>query len=241
MGRADRAVAALAGALVLGGCAALAPPLVPVETVDATPFDSIVTSSTVSVAKVSGTSCSGSDLVGSAFVVGDHLVLTAAHVAAGARSIWLTFPGKPKVSAQLVALIADDDTALVRVSGTLPPALRLATTPIVAGDPVVVVGFPLAEQVVRTAVARTSAVDERALLEGHLLLNLLVVDTEVPAGSSGGPVIDGTGDVQGMISAQVSGRGGRDSSRLVTLAIPATRLAGRLTTWAERPSPTPCT
>ena len=233
--------AALACVLVLAGCAALAPPLLPERRVDAAPLQPILEVSTRSVAKVSGTSCSGANLVGSAFVVGDHLVLTAAHVVAGARSIELSFPGLPRVAAAVVGLMADDDTALLRVSDRLPAALRLATTPIAAGDTVAMVGFPISEQVTRSAVARASAVDERALLEGHLLLNLLVVDTEVPVGSSGGPVIDSSGAVQGLISAHLAGRGGRDSSALVTLAIPSARLAGRVTSWGDRPTPTPCT
>ena len=240
MDRSGAAVAGIAGALVLAGCASLSP-LLPVSSVDGAAFAPLVEVATASVAKVSGTSCSGGGLVGSAFVVGDHLVLTAAHVVAGARSIELSFPGLPRVAATVVALMADDDTALLRVSGRLPAALRLATTPIAAGDTVAVVGFPISEQVIRSAVARASAVDERALLEGHLLLGLLVVDTEVAVGSSGGPVIDATGGVQGLISAHLAGRGGRDSSAVVTLAIPAARLAGRITSWGDRPAPTPCT
>ncbi|MGV8910798.1 MAG: trypsin-like peptidase domain-containing protein [Propionicimonas sp.] len=240
MGRPGAAVAAIAGALILVGCVSL-PPLVPVRAVDSAPFAPLLELASPSVGKVSGSACSGGTLVGSAFVVGNHLVMTAAHVAAGARSIELSFPGLPRVSARLVALIADDDTALLRVSGQLPPPLRLATTPVAAGDPVAVLGFPIPDPVVHTGVARISAVDERALLEGHLVLSLLVLDAEVPVGSSGGPVVDATGAVQGMVSAQLSGRGGRDSSRLVTLAIPSARLASRLTSWADLPTPTPCT
>lgn len=232
--------AGLACVLVLAGCSAFSPQL-PIRQADVARFEPIVAVSTGSVAKVSGTSCSGGNLVGSAFVVGDHLLLTAAHVVAGARSIALAFPGAPQVAAQLVAIDADDDTALLRVDGRLPQSLRLTTTPVAPGDPVAVAGFPIAEHVVRTGVARISAVDERTLLEGHFLMNLLVLDAEVPAGTSGGPVIDGTGGVQGMVSAQLTGRGGRDSSRLITLAVPSSRLSGRLTSWGDLPTPTPCT
>jgi hypothetical protein len=44
-----------------------------------------------------------------------------------------------------------------------------------------------------------------------------------------------------MVSAQIAGRGGRDSSQVVTLGIPASRLAGRLAASAGLPTPTPCT
>ena len=239
MGRARRAMAGITGAVVLAGCASSSP-LLPSRPVDGTPFAPLFAVATASVAKVSGVACSGGNLVGSAFVAGDNLVLTAAHVVAGARSIDLSFPGAPLIAARAIAIDADDDTALLRVDGRLPPTLGMATSPLGAGDPVGVAGFPLAEQAVHTGVARVSALDERAMLEGRQLRDLLVVDAQVPPGSSGGPVIDTAGDVQGMVSAQLPGRGGRDSSELVTLAIPASRLADRVAGWAALPVQRAC-
>ena len=239
MRRMVRAMAGIAGSLVLAGCAAVSP-LLPARPADAGPFAPLLAVSAASVAKVSGAACSGGGLVGSAFVAGDHLVLTAAHVVAGARSIELSFPGAPPLTARVVAIDAGDDTALLRVDGQLPPALALATSPLSRGDPVGVLGFPLAEQVVHTSVARVSAFDERVVLEGHQLGDLLVVDAQAPAGSSGGPVIDAAGGVQAMVSAQIAGRGDRDSSHIVTLGIPASRLADRVAGWAALPVQRPC-
>jgi len=228
-------------ALTLVGCGLFSAPLLTARPVDGTPFGNVVAGTTLSVAKVGGTGCEGGEPVGSAFVAGDHLVLTAAHVVAGARTVDLRFPGREPVAADVVMVDAGDDTAVLRVDSDLPPALALATTPVVAGEPVVVVGYPLAEHEVRTTLSRVTAVDESVVLAGHLLRDVLALDAQVPTGSSGGPVVDAAGKVHGMVSAQVPGRGGRDSSQVVTLGIPAPRLAQRLATSANQPAPTPCT
>ena len=240
MRRPTHAVAVVTGALVLAGCALLPAPLLPARPVDGAPFAPVVTAATPSVAKVGGKTCSGADLVGSAFVAADHLLLTAAHVVAGARTVELRFPGREPVAAELVAVDAGDDTAVLRVGGDLPPALALEPALIPVGDPVVVIGYPLAEQAVRTVLGRVSGQDDSAVLEGHPLRDLLVIDAQVATGTSGGPVVDSAGRVRGMASAQISGRGGRDSSQLITLAIPSGRLAQRLAASADLPAPTPC-
>ncbi|HEX5336218.1 MAG TPA: serine protease [Propionicimonas sp.] len=228
-------------ALTLVGCGLFAAPLLTARPVDATPFENVVAPTTLSVAKVGGTRCAGGEPIGSAFVAGDHLVLTAAHVVAGARTVELRFPGREPVAADVVIVDAGDDTAVLRVDSDLPPALALAATPVVAGEPVVVVGYPLAERQVRTTLSRVTALDESVVLDGHLLRDVLALDAQVPIGTSGGPVVDAAGQVHGMVSAQVAGRGGRDSSQVVTLGIPAPRLAQRLATSANQPAPTPCT
>ena len=79
------------------------------------------------------------------------------------------------------------------------------------------------------------------VLGGHTLRSLLVVDAQVVTGGSGGPVVDAAGQVHGMASSQIPGRGGRDSSQVITLAVPASRLAQRLADSANLPTPTPCT
>lgn len=240
MRTAGRGVAAAACTMLLTGCAAAGPQLLSPRPVDSAAFTGVLATTSPAVAKVSGTSCSGFGLIGSAFVAGDRMVLTAAHVVTGARTIELRFPGLPVLAAQVVGIDADDDTALLRVVGQLPPALTLEPAPAAAGDQVGVVGFPIADTVARTSVARISALDDRASLDGHQLRDLTVVDAEVPTGSSGGPVVDSTGRVRAMVSAQIGGRGGRDSSARVTLAIPAERLADRLVDWGRLPAKEPC-
>lgn len=234
------AAVAAALSLSLNGCGLVSAPLLSARPVDATPFESVVAATSLSVAKVGGTRCAGGEPIGSAFVAGEHLVLTAAHVVAGARTVDLRFPGQEPVAADVVILDAGDDTAVLRVDTDLPPALALAAIPVVAGEPVVVVGFPLAEHEVRTTLSRVTALDESVVLGGHLLRDVLALDAQVPIGTSGGPVVDAAGQVHGMVSAQVPGRGGRDSSQVVTLGIPAARLAQRLAASADLPALPPC-
>lgn len=221
--------------VAVAGCAP-----VPRSEVDPTALAAGIRAATLSVAKVTGTSCSGGGVVGSGFVVGDHLVLTVAHVAGDARTIELQFPGAQAVAAQVVRVDPDDDTALLRVEGELPAALGLAAVPAAVGDPVGMVGFPIAGSTASSQVARITAVDDDVIIAGRQLHRLLVFDGQVPPGSSGGPILDAAGRVHGMVSAQISGRAGRDSSPNVTLAIPAARLVGKLAAWGGLPVRLPC-
>ena len=241
MRRASLAAVTVGLASLASGCALFSPPLLPARPVDAATFEPVIAAASLSVAKVGGTSCSGGEPIGSAFVAGEDLVVTAAHVVAGARTVELRFPGREPLAAEVVVVDPTDDTAILRVGGDLPPALALAAAPIAAGQPVVVVGYPLAEQEVRTTLARVTALDGTVVLDGHTLQDLVVIDAQVRTGSSGGPVVDATGQVHGLVSAQIPGRGGRDSSQIVTLGIPASRLAGRLAASVDLPTPTPCT
>lgn len=241
MRRASQAAVTVGLAFLASGCGLFSQPLLPARPVDRAPFERVIAAASLSVAKVGGTGCASGAPIGSAFVAGEDLVVTAAHVVAGARTVELRFPGREPMPAEVVVVDAADDTAILRVAGVLPPALDLAAAPSSAGEPVVVVGYPLGEPEVRTALARVTGVDETVVLGGRTLRDLVVIDAQVLTGSSGGPVVDAAGQVHAMASAQSSGRGGRDSSEVITLGIPASRLAGRLAASADLPTPVPCT
>lgn len=220
----------------LVGCSMLSPGLLPVRPVDSGPFAAAVEASRGSVGKVSGQSCGGGTVVGTAFFVGDRLAVTAAHVVSGARRVEVRFD-TGVINAEVIGRDPGEDTALLRLA-TAPKQtpLTLTAAPLNVGAEVVMLGYPIPQPELVITGARITAVNETARLDGQLLTNLITADAEVPVGTSGGPIIDAAGTVLAMANASMPGRGGRDSSATVTLAIPAGRLAAKIAAWRDNPA-----
>jgi hypothetical protein len=207
--------------------------------VDPAPFDDVLSRTAGSVGRLLSTSCAGAPMAGSGFVVDARHVLTASHVVGGARQVSLRLGGAAPVLADVVGIDPVTDTALVRTSEDLPASpLALAgpdeTAP---GTAVGVLGYPLGDASLRTALTRITSVTESAVVNDHPTQNLVVVDETLRLGMSGGPALDAEGRVRGMVVAQIPGRGGRDSTSPVALAVPTRTLAGSLAGWQAAPTP----
>jgi len=156
--------------------------------------------------------------VGSAFVVSDagHLI-TCAHVVKGATQVECRIEGQ-KRTAEVIALDTVDDLALLKVSGGSWRPLFLGNSENVQlAQDVRVVGFPLTD-VLGDSIKITSGT-----VAGFLDRDdgqLLQVDAPINAGVSGGPLVDETGRVVGVVSAKLSGG---DISN-VGLAVPVDRV-----------------
>ena len=153
-----------------------------------------------SVARVMAVACSQRQ-DGTAFVVSPGLLLTNAHVVAGAKVVEVALPGASLETATVTAYDPERDLALLRVQTSLPP-LSLQTP--LAGQLAAVVGHPLGGPL-RTAPIRLV---ERVIANGRDLYDS--VDTQrkvwfaaakLQSGDSGAPVIDTNGDVLGIVFA----------------------------------------
>ena len=191
---------------------------------------------------------------GTGFVVAEGLIATNRHVAEpwfeddeaarlirrGARpkleKLMAFFPGlKQGVEVSLASVSAGDDLAVLRydparLEAALAP-LRLAQTPGVPGDPVVVVGYPMGtaamvakspRPVYRRLAQRTdhmAVASELASLSlirpsatfGHLgdvVDEKLIYDAVTAHGGSGGPVFNARGEVIGVNTAYLDGFSG---------------------------------
>jgi len=132
----------------------------------------------------------------SAVAVGRRLLVTNRHVIAGADSIELNYWDGTSASARLETVAIADDLALVKVSLRLPAVARLTATDAPEGASVLVVGYPNGGQ---QHVARGKLV-EYAPLEQHPDASAVMrLSTPIAPGNSGGPVLDASGAVVGVV------------------------------------------
>jgi len=132
------------------------------------------------------------------FVSSTGYLLTSAHVVAGCARLSLRQERGPPREATLVDTDAARDMALLRTSGAVPGYATLsAGGEVLPGTRVSVMGFALNPRNPGLATLSDGAVVGPAVLRSGQ--RLLVIEAMLHEGSSGGPVIDGGGTLEGMI------------------------------------------
>lgn len=155
-----------------------------------------------SVVRVLGTAC-GLGISGSGWVAGSGLVVTNAHVVAGQRDT--TAGGRP---AAAVFFDTRNDVAVLRAPG-------LGLAPLALGEArerssVAIAGYPENGPLttVPARVGRTATfLSEDAYGRGPVTRRITSFRGTVRRGNSGGPVIDGAGQVVGTVFASRTGSG----------------------------------
>jgi S1-C subfamily serine protease len=139
---------------------------------------------------------------GTGFFIADGVVATAAHVVKDCRRIDVWSGAVPDVQAVLLRRWRDDDVAFLRVAATAPAQLGPTAGPANAGD-LRAFGYPGATDAPVAAQTRPVLINVHARAStpadpGEILW---LQDPEIGHGWSGGPVLDGSGRVAGMIIA----------------------------------------
>ena len=149
-----------------------------------------------SVVKVLGTAC-GLGVEGSGWVAAPGLVVTNAHVIAGEEDTTVTPSGGSALDATPVHFDSTNDLALLRVGSLDSPALRLVPNPS-SGTPGAVLGYP-ENGPFTISPARLGAtgtvISQDAYGRGPVTRRLTALRGEIHSGNSGGPMVDGAGDV----------------------------------------------
>ncbi len=170
---------------------------------DASLLDQAVTIATPATVKIEGSSC-GLAVAGSGVVVGNGLVMTAAHVVAGSDTLRVVdSAGRHHAVAVLVDPLAD--LAVLSIDGLVENPLVISEAPAERGMIGAVVGYPLGGALD----ASPAVVLDYYLAEQHDIYQrdlirrpVLEVQAEVLPGSSGGPVVNSDGALIGMIFGQ---------------------------------------
>jgi S1-C subfamily serine protease len=144
--------------------------------------------------------------VGTGVVVVDKgLVLTNLHVVAGAGLVKVVFAGGLESEAEVVGLKPENDLAVLQaktVPDDLAPANLGSSRDLAVGDHVVAVGFPFGIGPSVSAGVVSGLNREYRSPEGErLLTNLIQFDAAANPGNSGGPLVNASGEVVGIVTA----------------------------------------
>jgi S1-C subfamily serine protease len=144
-----------------------------------------------------------------AVVIGDDLVLTAAHVVAGAaEGIDVVSTDGSTVAGVIVGFDPERDLALIATSGLEPePAPQSSAE---EGDAGFILAVDPAAQVTRydyTVARRITATGDDIYGEGNVSRKALEVVVDISPGASGAATFDGEGRVVGIVFAESRSRG----------------------------------
>jgi S1-C subfamily serine protease len=162
-----------------------------------------VVSIEVAVSQPDGTSVTD---LGSGVVVDDAgTILTCLHVIKGATTIKVDYFDGTTSNANVISTQPDNDLAVLQprvIPDNLVPATLASSSTLSVGDQVAVIGSPfgisgsLSSGVV-SGLGRVFTSSE----SGQTLTNLIQFDAAVNPGNSGGPLIDRSGQVVGIVTA----------------------------------------
>jgi S1-C subfamily serine protease len=143
--------------------------------------------------------------VGTGVVILDTgVILTNIHVVAGAKRISLTFSEGLESDAVVTGTRPEDDLAVLQAQ-TLPDDLQAATlqstSGLSPGDHVTAVGFPFGiGPSVSSGVVSGLGREYRSAEGKRVLTNLIQFDAAANPGNSGGPLVNASGEVVGIVT-----------------------------------------
>jgi S1-C subfamily serine protease len=173
----------------------------------------------------------GEDWTGSGFVVAPGTLATNAHVVSGATTVEVRSSDGRTHRAEVILYDPDRDFALLGAPDLDAAPLPLAAQPAPVGSVAVTAGHPNADTSLHLAPARVDAF-------GFVTVDLppaglarrevyTLASSDVAGGSSGGPLVDATGAVVGVVFA------GDDNGKALALAVDEIR--GDVTTHGSTP------
>jgi S1-C subfamily serine protease len=165
-------------------------------------LDAAVNKDENSVVRITSFGC-GSILTGSGFVAGPNLVITNAHVIAGAHRPIVKY-GRQSYAGTVVLFDPNLDIAAIRVTGLDAPALTFDKQLLPDGTPIAALGYPGGNYTVMSGEVR----DEQILYgsniynAGYFGRAIYEVQAAIEEGSSGSPMIIKNGEVAGVVFAR---------------------------------------
>ena len=160
-------------------------------------------------------------------------ILTNNHVVDRSTSIQVTIAGRSQTySAHVIGVDPSSDIALIQIDGNvagLPTVSFASSSSVKVGDPIVAIGNALGQggtpdvsQGSITALDQTITASEGGS-KSEQLTGMLQSDATIYPGDSGGPIVNSSGQVVGMITAG-DVQGFRSSASTVNYAIPSDTL-----------------
>ena len=167
--------------------------------------DSDVQAAGESIVRVLSRAC-GLGVAGSGWVAGPGIVVTNAHVIAGADNTTIEPNGSDsRLDATAIAFDPRNDVAVLRVPALDRPALRFSRE-VKPTEPGAVLGFPLNGpfKIIPARIARTASVlANDAYGRRRVRRTVTGFRADVQPGNSGGPIVDVAGRVSGTVFSKV--------------------------------------
>lgn len=145
-------------------------------------------------------------LEGSGFVIGPELVMTNAHVVAGTDSTTVEGPGKrgrvSELPSHVVYYDPEVDIAVLRVPGLTARSLEFAPDAEKSGADAIVLGYPLDGPFTITPGRIRQEINLKGpdiYDSGEVTRDVYTVRATIRSGNSGGPMIDTSGQVTGVV------------------------------------------
>ena len=183
------------------------------------------------VVRISATTCDGGG-IGTGFLLSPTLVATAAHVVNDAAVIGLS-SGSQTTTGTVVGIDTQSDVALVRADRALSGhVFTLAGSRPEVGATVAAIGFPEGDPITFTT-GTVSGLDRTETIEGTQRSGLLQTDAALNPGNSGGPLIDQSERVVGVVDAKNTQAEG------IGLAVESTVAKPLLEQWSRTPQVVP--
>lgn len=160
--------------------------------------------------------------VGSGFIyAANGYVLTAAHVVEGATQITVTLADGRSFPGTVANTNAALDVAVVKIVASGLPTIPIGkSSSLQIGEMVLAIGDPLGQYPDTVTVGIVSGLDRSVTVADDLtgqprdLTGLIQTDAAINEGNSGGPLIDASGDVVGIVNA------GSSSAQGISFAVP---------------------
>lgn len=168
---------------------------------------------------------------GTGFLIAESMLLTAAHVVEGETTVRLRASDGSLRSGTVSRVLADHDLALVTLhqplDGVSPLEVRESAAQL--GEPVFAIGYSLAT---KTPSIMHGMVSAARTADG---IDWIQTDTAVNPGMSGGPLLDESGELVGMVVSRIDGAEG--SGVAVGGSVLRQFVAGDLAPGAAQPDP----
>ena len=136
------------------------------------------------------------------FVSPSGHILTNAHVIEDCSEIDVTPDGQPTRRARLVASDKVNDLAIVHAEGSPPLSLTFGSAGARLGEPVAAFGFPLSNVLTRNGNFTLGHVTALAGIGDDS--RYLQISAPVQSGNSGGPLLDYSGNIAGVVTAKLN-------------------------------------